>query len=160
VVAWAADNRAAIHREIETVFGPLELVLDLPHNTYEALSDGGAIIRKGSVRVRPGDLSVIPSHLSGDAVLVRATARVDGVLQSMSHGMGRTMARGACKPLAEAFDLAALRRAVRLPTGLEDASLRTEGPYAYRDLDACLALIDGYVDEVARFGVVGYMGHL
>lgn len=29
-----------------------------------------------------------------------------------------------------------------------------------RDLDTCLALIEGYVEEVARFGVIGYMGHL
>lgn len=160
VVGWAAANRAAIHREIEAVFGPLELVLDLPHNTYEALPEGGAIIRKGSVHLRPGEFSVIPSHMTGDVVLVRATEKVDGVLNSLSHGTGRKMSRGDCKPLAEAFDFAALRRAVMLPSGLQDASLRTEGPYAYRDLDECLALIDGYVEAVARFSVVGYMGHL
>jgi RNA-splicing ligase RtcB len=160
VVAWAAANRAAIHRELEAVFGPLELVLDLPHNTYEALPGGGAIIRKGSVHIRPGELSVIPSHMRGDVALVRATASVDRVLQSMSHGTGRTMPRGACKPLAEAFDFAGLRRAILMPTGLEDASLRTEGPYAYRDLDACLGLIDGYVELIERYAVIGYMGHL
>ncbi len=160
VVDWAAANRAAIHAEIEGVFGPLQLVLDLPHNTYEPLPAGGAIIRKGSVRLRPGDPSVIPSHMTGDVVLVRATERVDGVLNSLSHGTGRKMSRGDCKPLADAFDFAALRRSVLLPSGLQDTSLRTEGPYAYRDLDECLALIDGYVEVVSRYSVVGYMGHL
>lgn len=160
VVSWAAANRAAIHREIEAVFGPLELVLDLPHNTYEALPEGGAIIRKGSVHLRPGELSVIPSHMTGDVELVRATERVGRVLNSLSHGTGRKMSRGDCKPLADAFDFAALRRSVLLPSGLQDASLRTEGPYAYRDLDECLDLIDGYVETVSRFCVVGYMGHL
>lgn len=160
VVAWAAANRATIHEEIEAVFGPLELVLDLPHNSYETLPEGGAIIRKGSVHLRPGELSVIPSHMIGDVVLVRATEKVDGVLNSLSHGTGRKMSRGDCKPLADAFDFTALRRSILLPSGLQDASLRTDGPYAYRVLDECLGLIDGYVETVSRFSVVGYMGHL
>ena len=160
VVQWATNNRAKIHEEIEGVFGKTELVLDLPHNTYELLPNGGAIIRKGAVHLRPGELSVIPSHMSGDVVLVRATTKVEDILYSMSHGTGRKMSRGDCKPLADTFDFAALRKSVLLPSGVEDASLRTEGPYAYRDLEECLALIKGYVEEVARFGVVAYMGHL
>jgi RNA-splicing ligase RtcB len=160
VVEWAADNRAAVHEAIERTFGRCELVLDLPHNTYELLPDGGAVIRKGSVRVDPGALVVVPSHMSGDVVLVRATDRVSETLHSLSHGTGRTMSRSACKPLADRFDFAALRRAVLVPTGVEDASLRTEGPYAYRDLDECLALLAGYVQEEMRLAVVAYMGHL
>lgn len=160
VVGWATDNRARIHEEIEAVFGQCECILDLPHNTYERLPEGGAIVRKGSVRVEPGDVSVLPSHMTGDVLLVRATEKVTEILNSMSHGTGRMMSRSECKPLAETFDFAALRRSILLPFDLDDASLRTEGPYAYRDLDDCLALIDGYVTEEARFAVVGYMGHL
>lgn len=160
VVGWAADNRAAIHEAIAAEFGAMELVLDLPHNTYERLADGGAIVRKGSVHVRPGDLTILPSHMAGDVLLLRATGAVSEVLFSMSHGTGRKMARGECKPLADGYDFRAMRRRVLLPSGLEDASLRTEGPYAYRDLDECLALISGYVEPVTRFAVVGYMGHL
>ena len=160
VVGWAAENRAAIHDAIDRTFGRTELVLDLPHNTYEALPDGGAIIRKGSVRVRPGSLLVIPSHMSGDVVVARATERVAESLHSLSHGTGRTMSRADCKPLADAFDFEALRRAVMIPTGVQDASLRTEGPYAYRDLDECLALLDGSVTEENRLAVIAYMGHL
>lgn len=160
VVAWAANNRAAIHDAVARTFGPAELVLDLPHNTYELLADGGAVIRKGSVRVGPGDLVVIPSHMSGDVALVRATDRVAETLGSLSHGTGRTMSRGDCKPLADAFNFNALRRAVIIPEGVADASLRTEGPYAYRDLDECLGLLAGYVVEAERFAVIAYMGHL
>jgi hypothetical protein len=160
VVAWAADNRAAVHEALTSVFGHLDLVLDLPHNTYEILPDGGVIIRKGSVRVVPGDLSILPSHMSGDVVLVRATDRVGEILYSISHGTGRTMSRSDCKPLADRFDFAEMRRRILVPSGVSDASLRTDGPYAYRDLDECLALIDAYVEPVTRFAVVGYMGHL
>lgn len=160
VVAWAAENRAAIHEEIDRTFGRTELVLDLPHNTYEVTADGGAIIRKGSVRVEPGSMVVIPSHLSGDVVVARATERVAESLYSLSHGTGRKMSRAECKPLADGFDFAALRRAVLIPTGVSNASLRTEGPYAYRDLDECLGLLQGYVVEEGRLAVVAYMGHL
>ena len=160
VVQWAADNRAAIHEVIDAVFGPTELVLDLPHNTYEALSGGGAVIRKGSVHVSAGSVSVLPSHMTGDVVLVKATDQVGQILDSISHGTGRTMSRGDCKPLAESFDFAAMRERILIPTGVSDASLRTDGPYAYRDLDECLVLIDDYVVPVARFSVIAYMGHL
>jgi RNA-splicing ligase RtcB len=160
VVQWAAENRATIHQRIEEVFGATELILDLPHNTYEQLGDGSVIIRKGSVRMQPGDLSILPSHMSGDVVLIRAGDRVSEVLNSMSHGTGRKMSRSDCKPLAEEFDFAALRDSVLIPAGVEDASLRTDGPFAYRDLDECLGLISSYVEVVARFGVIGYMGHL
>lgn len=160
VVRWAADNRAAIHEKLELVFGRTELLLDLPHNTYEQLSDGAVIIRKGSVRLLPGQLSILPSHMSGDAVLVRAKCTVAQILNSMSHGTGRAMSRGDSKTMAETCDFARLRKSILIPLGVEDASLRTDGPFAYRDLDECLALIADYVDVVARFAVVGYMGHL
>ncbi|HEV7300659.1 MAG TPA: RtcB family protein [Tepidisphaeraceae bacterium] len=160
VVGWAAENRAAIHDAIDKTFGRCELVLDLPHNTYEPQADGGAIIRKGSVAVDAGELVVIPSHMSGDVALVRATDKVRECLRSLSHGTGRTMSRSDCKPLADGFDFAALRGSVLIASGVADASLRTEGPYAYRGLDECLALLEGYVVEEGRFAVVAYMGHL
>ena len=137
----------------------MDLVLDLPHNTYEMLDGGAVIIRKGSVRVTPGDLS-LPSHMSGDVVLVRATERVDEILNSISHGTGRKMSRSDCKPLADQFDFAAQRRQILIPTGVQNSSLRTDSPYAYRDLDECLALLDGYVEPITQFAVIGYMGHL
>ncbi len=160
VVKWAADNRAAIHDALARVFGELEVVLDLPHNTYEILNDGAVIIRKGSVFVTPGELSVLPSHMSGDVVLVRATERVGEILNSISHGTGRKMSRSDCKPLADSFDFDALRRKILIPTDVYDSSLRTDGPFAYRDLDECLALIEHYVATETRFSVIGYMGHL
>ena len=160
IVNWASENRAAIHEAIDRTFSRTELVLDLPHNTYEVMPNGGAIIRKGSVRVQPGSLVVIPSHMAGDVVVARATEQVEQSLHSLSHGTGRTMSRADCKPLADDFDFEALRQAVMIPTGVQDSSLRTEGPYAYRDLDECLSLLEGYVAEENRLAVIAYMGHL
>ena len=160
VVSWAAENRASIHEAINKVFGTVELVLDLPHNTYEILDDDAVLIRKGSVRVTPGDLSILPSHMSGDVLLVRATNRVEEIHNSISHGTGRKMSRGDCKALADEFDFASLRRRILIPAGVNDSSLRTDGPFAYRDLDECLALISDYVEPVTRYSVIAYMGHL
>ncbi|HEY2859117.1 MAG TPA: RtcB family protein [Terracidiphilus sp.] len=160
VVEWASNNRATIHERIERVFGQTELILDLPHNTFEQQSNGSVIIRKGSVRLMPGELSILPSHMSGDVVLVKGSERLGEVLNSMSHGTGRRMSRSECKPFADSFDYEKLRSAVLIPDGIEDSSLRTDGPFAYRDLDECLALISDYIDEVSRFSVIGYMGHL
>jgi RNA-splicing ligase RtcB len=158
VVEWASENRATIHRQLDSVFGETDLVLDLPHNTYKKCQDGGVIIRKGSVRLMPGEVSVLPSHMSGDVVLIRGGAKVNEV--SMSHGTGRRMSRADSKAIADAYDFDKLRKSIAIPDGVEDSSLRTDGPFAYRDLDECLGLISEYIEVVERFGVVGYMGHL
>jgi len=158
-VQWAYHNRTGVQQSLEQVFGSLELLLDLPHNTYERLDDS-VIIRKGSVKVEPGDLNIIPSNVGGDISLVRATERVNEILNSLSHGTGRIVSRGQCKVLAEGYDFSKLRQQVMMPDCLQTASLRTEGPYAYRDLDSCLGLLDGYIEEVERFSVIAYMGHL
>lgn len=157
---WAYDNRTGVQQTLEQIFGELELILDLPHNTYEYLSDGSVIIRKGTVKVTPGDLNIIPSNLGGDISLVRATEKVGEILNSLSHGTGRIVPRGECKELAESYDFTALRQRVMMPGCIQDASLRTEGPYAYRDLDKCLELLQEYIEEIERFSVIAYMGHL
>jgi RNA-splicing ligase RtcB len=160
IVSWAEENRATIQAVAEAELGPLELILDLPHNTFEPLAEGGAIVRKGAVHVKPGDLNIIPSHMAGDVALVKATGQVAESLESLSHGTGRAMSRGDCKPLAVTYDFNTLRKRVMIPSGIQNSSLRTEGPFAYRDLDACLELMTGYVELVERFAVVAYMGHL
>ena len=159
VVAWAEANRAAVRETLEKIAGPTEQVLDLPHNTFEKLDDA-VLIRKGAVKLVPGELSVIPSSMSGDVSLVRATRRVGDILFSMSHGTGRTMSRSEAKTAAAGFDFGSMRRRVLMPSFLTDASLNTEGPFAYRELDDCLGLVENYAREVRRFGVVAYAGHL
>jgi RNA-splicing ligase RtcB len=160
IVEWAMENRASIQSSIEAEFGPLEVILDLPHNTFEILADGSAIIRKGAVHVEPGDLNIIPSHMTGDAALVRATERVRDSLSALSHGTGRAMSRAECKPIADTYNFTALRERILIANGIHNASLRTEGPFAYRDLDACLSLLEGCIDVLDRYAVVGYLGHL
>ena len=98
--------------------------------------------------------------MSGDVALVRATENVSKVLNSLNHGTGRIMPRSEAKQYALQYEFDSLRQRVLMPSGLDDSSLRTEGPYAYRDLDDCLAVLTDYVEVVDRFAVIGYMGHL
>jgi tRNA-splicing ligase RtcB len=149
VVKGALANRAMIQETIEGFLGPLEL-----------LPNGGVIIRKGAVRVKPGELNVIPSHMVDDVTLVRGTPQVNDSLCSLSYGTGRAMYRSECKPLAESYDFKKMRNKIMIPSRIQDASLRTDGSFAYRDLDDCLAFLTGYVEEVERFSLVAYMGHL
>jgi hypothetical protein len=62
VVHWAADNRAAIHEKVKSVFGETELLLDLPHNTYEQRADGYARVQCGFCRGK--FLSFLPTCLA------------------------------------------------------------------------------------------------
>ena len=105
-------------------------------------------------------VGVFPSHMSGDVVLVQAKKKGAGNSEFHEPRDGAGDVVKATARLADAYDFAGLRKSILIPSGVEDASLRTDGPFAYRDLDDCMNLIQDYVDVVLRFGVVGYMGHL
>ncbi|HOR00308.1 MAG TPA: RtcB family protein [Anaerolineae bacterium] len=160
VCKWARANRLAIARLLQRRFGPCQALLDQSHNSFEPLPGGGSIVRKGTVHAEPGDLAVIPSSMNGDVALVRAKEGVRRALWSLSHGTGRVMSRSEAKAHADAFDYAALRRQVYIPATISDASIRTEAPFCYRDLDACLGLIGELCEEVERFAPFAYLGQV
>jgi RNA-splicing ligase RtcB len=142
---------------VEHRFGSLDILVHRDHNHYEVAGDG-VIIRKGSVKLRPGETTVVPSNLDGDVVLVMATDAVDTVLQSMCHGTGRVMSRSDAKEVAESYSFTELRQRIYIPSAISDASIKTEAPFCYRDLDACLRLLDGFVVEERRFAPFAYLG--
>ena len=82
------------------------------------------------------------------------------ILNSMSHGTGRRMSRSDCKPFADSYDYANLRRSLLVPSGVEDSSLRTDGLFAYRDLDECLALIACRVPTAWRSAKIAVIARL
>lgn len=160
VVDWARENRNTIALSVREHFGNCEVVLDLDHNGFEKLEDGKVIIRKGAVQVNPGSRAIIPSSMSGDVALVKATDGVADALFSLSHGTGRIMSRSQAKQASAQFDFTGLRKAVYIPSYIDNSSLRTEGPYCYRPLNDCLALISTLAQEEDRFAVIAYLGHL
>jgi len=159
VCEWAKDNRYAIFNILEKHFGRLRVVLDKNHNHFELVADG-VIIRKGAVKVTPGELTVVPSNMNGDVVLISATQEVENTYYSLCHGTGRVMSRGDAKEYASTFDHDALREKIYIPSMIANDNIKTDAPFCYRDLDSCLALIDNLIHIENRFSVFAYIGQM
>lgn len=159
VCEWAKENRFAIYRIVEKYFGKLTLLLDKNHNHFEH-TDEGVIIRKGAVRVAPGELTVVPSNMDGDVVLISATSEVEKTYNSLCHGTGRVMSRSDAKEFAETFDYEALRQRIYIPAMIANESIKTDAPFCYRNLDDCLELIDTLLHVEKRFSVFAYLGQM
>jgi len=160
VVDWAKQNRDAVRESVAKVFGRLEIIADIPHNTFEFVDDGRVVLRKGSVRANPGSLSILPSSMTGQVAAVTATEAVSECLNSLSHGTGRAVSRGDAKAISAEFDFSQLRSQIYIPQFIQDSSLRSEIPACYRTLDNCLELIAPLVDVARTYDVIAYLGHL
>ncbi|NOX59522.1 MAG: hypothetical protein GXP29_11785 [Planctomycetes bacterium] len=162
---WAKNNRAAVLEIAERHLGrfvdlyPEVEVLDRDHNHYEE-TGVGMLIRKGAQRVEAGQLAVIPSNLMDDVVIVRATENVEQTMNCLPHGTGRTMSRSDAKRATESYDFEGMRRTVYIPEQIANASIRTEAPICYRNLDEGLAMIEPYIEVIERFVPVAYIGQL
>ena len=159
VCEWAKENRFTIFKILEKYFGRLHLVLDKNHNHFE-MADDGVIIRKGAVKVTPGEQTVVPSNMNGDVVLLTATSEVIHTYNSLCHGTGRVMSRGDAKAFAATFDYDALREKIYIPNMIANDNIKTDAPFCYRDLDSCLGLIDHLVQIDKRYSVFAYLGQM
>lgn len=159
IVFWAEQNRLAIMNVLEHIYGQCDIVVHNNHNHYEFTPEG-VIIRKGAVRLLPGELSVLPSHMTGETALVRGKPALKETLYSISHGTGRTMSRSDAKMASKGYDFSLLRRQIDIPVSISDDSIKTDAPYCYRDIDAVMQLLDDLVEEMERFTPLGYIGHL
>ena len=108
----------------------------------------------------PGELTVIPSHLDGDVVLVRATENVANVLNSLNHGTGRIMPRSDAKQLVGDYDYDGLRRKIYIPEIIRNASIKTEAPFCYKNLDECLKMVRTLIVIEKRFTPFAYLGQI
>jgi len=159
VCQWAENNRFALADIVAKYFGELEIILDRDHNNFE-LTDDGVIIRKGAIKIKPGELAVLPSNLDGDAVLVRATEKVSETYYSLNHGTGRIMSRADAKIQAKNYDYNKLRERIYIPEMISNASIKTEAPFCYRDLDDCLNLMPDLIKIEKRFSPFAYLGQI
>ena len=120
----------------------------------------GVILRKGAVKVEPGEMNIIPSSMSGKVALVRSTDKVVETLCSLSHGTGRAMSRSDCKKVYGEYNFTDLRKRILVPDRVSDESLRTDIPDAYRGFEECLNLLEEFIDVEDIYDLVGYIGHL
>ncbi|MFY0606407.1 MAG: RtcB family protein [Cyclobacteriaceae bacterium] len=159
VCNWAEDNRRAVLQIVERHFGKTTVILDKNHNHFEKMDDH-VIIRKGASKLEPNEITVVPSHMTGDIVTVRAKESVKSVFNSMCHGTGRTMSRSDAKAFSNSFDYDQMREDIYIPEAIQNISIKTDAPYCYRDLDDCMSLIDDLVEVVQRFRPIAYLGQI
>lgn len=159
VCNWAKANRSAVLKIVEKHFGKTEIILDKNHNHFEIKEDY-VIIRKGASKLNPNELTVIPSNMIGDIVLVKGTSKVNEVYTSMCHGTGRTMSRSEAKIHSKYYDYGKLREQIYIPSQIGNESIKTDAPYCYRDLDECLALITDLIEVQNRFKPMAYLGQI
>jgi len=159
VCDWAEANRSAVLKIVEKHFGKTEIILDKNHNHFE-IRENHVIIRKGASKLNPNELTVIPSNMIGDIVLVKGTSKVNDVYNSMCHGTGRTMSRSEAKIHSKDYNYSKLREKIYIPNQIGNESIKTDAPYCYRDLDECLSLIDHLIEVQNRFKPMAYLGQI
>ena len=156
---WARGNRHEITHMLEAFYGQTEIVFDRPHNFY-IQRDNRAFIYKGSVKLSPGEETVIPSNLDGEMAIVQANNKIFEIEGAMSHGTGRLMRRALAKVLSYTYDFDGLKKRIIISEGISNASLRGELPYGYRKLDDCLSLLDEVAQTTKRLTTVAYIGQI
>lgn len=143
-------------------------VFDAPHNLVWPSTDGAWLHRKGACPARgPAPEDDGPFRYTGDPVLVPgsmgapsyvlAGAGCDAALASACHGAGRSLARGAAKVAAEAFDEEMARLVVVTPVDADAPAVRLrrdivqslrdrlmeEAPHAYKDVGPVVRSVEG-----------------
>lgn len=160
VISWAKSNREAIGNDIEKLFGKPVQALDVAHNLIEKKRNGAVILRKGCVQANPGGVTILPSHMAGDAALLRVEAGVAECMNSLCHGTGRSMSRTDARRIVGEEDCVNAREKVYIPPAIKDSRILVHTPKNYRNLDDALNLIGDRVTVLERFSPIAFIGGL
>jgi tRNA-splicing ligase RtcB len=157
-VGWAQDyartNRAemmelvleALHRHLPP-FDITREAVNCHHNYVEREQHFGErvwLTRKGAIRVRRGELGIIPGSMGARSYIVRGKGNADA-FDSCAHGAGRRMSRNAAK---KRFSVADLREQTEGVVCRKDPGVIDEIPGAYKDIDEVMANQSDLVEVV------------
>jgi tRNA-splicing ligase RtcB len=161
---WAELNRRQMMDRVEAAFRKqasvhrFERLVDIHHN-YAAPEDHagrhGIVHRKGAVRAGVGEAVLIPGSMGTASFVGEGLGNADA-FESCQHGAGRVLGRNAAKRLktsAEVFEEMA-------GWGIEFVSnepktAAEEAAFAYKDIDAVMALSADLVRPVTRLRPLG-----
>jgi tRNA-splicing ligase RtcB (3'-phosphate/5'-hydroxy nucleic acid ligase) len=104
------------------------------------------VTRKGAVRVREGELGIIPGSMGARSFIVRGKGNADA-FNSCSHGAGRKMSRGEAKRKFTLADMEAQTQGVECR---KDADVIDEIPGAYKSIQEVMDNQSDLVDIVAE----------
>ena len=154
--AYARVNRDLMMRNVMTALGalgtlpPFEASLEAVncHHNYVSreahFGESVIVTRKGAVRVRAGELGIIPGSMGARSFIVRGKGSPES-FDSCSHGAGRAMSRTRAKKVFTLADHAAATAGVECR---KDADVLDETPGAYKSIDAVMAAQADIVDIV------------
>ncbi|MFH1440078.1 MAG: RtcB family protein [Candidatus Woesearchaeota archaeon] len=149
VIEYAKNNRKKLLYIVEEICSQdSKLLVDRVHNFIE-VSNSEVIYRKGAVKVESGDLTVIPSSMSGYATLVMANENIGTLEYSLPHATGRRISRRDAKQ--HSYFLDGFPSGIYVPYFISPEGLNEELPENYRKLDEILGKIAGYVSIKATF---------
>lgn len=92
------------------------------------------VTRKGAVRVRKGELGIIPGSMGAKSYIVKGTGNTDS-FNSCSHGAGRAMGRKEAK---RRFTMEQFNAETEGVECKKDESVLDEIPSAYKDIDVVM----------------------
>ncbi|MBU4086481.1 MAG: RtcB family protein [Nanoarchaeota archaeon] len=146
LIGFGLQNRKNILDLIQNMAkNRMEIVSNHPHNTVE-LDDEQVTYRKGAIKLLPGEITVIPSSMGGDALIVRAKPQIVELENSMCHGTGRKISRSSAK--SRDFDFTDLRKRVFIPSFIRDKNIQSEHPDCYRKIEEVYPAIRQYLDLI------------
>lgn len=160
-LSWAQDyaqtNRtlmmqaamAAIAKELSIPVEGAALAVNCHHNYVSKEKHFGEnvyVTRKGAVRVRKGELGIIPGSMGARSFIVRGKGNREA-FNSCSHGAGRSMSRGEAKRRFTLADMEAQTAGVECR---KDADVIDEIPSAYKSIQAVMDNQNDLVDIVAE----------
>lgn len=185
---WAKKNRDAVIQVIQEVYGPIfetpfTVQFDNAHNLFH--HDGDEVtIYKGANRLLPGQLSVIPSSMTGSMQLIEGTQALESVNFALLHGTGRRMSRGEAKEILHEkatpegeYDFSEFRLSekpqsdeekreawrehkIYVPSTISNRSIGTEYPGAYRSLSESVSKVGRLIKTINIFRPIAYIGQL
>jgi tRNA-splicing ligase RtcB (3'-phosphate/5'-hydroxy nucleic acid ligase) len=158
-VEWAQEF-ARLNREVmmQSVVRAVKSVITKPFDTHlEAVNchhnyvsrehhfgKDILVTRKGAVRVRQGELGIIPGSMGARSYIVRGRGNADS-FDSCSHGAGRKMSRTEAR---KRFTLEEHRAATAGVECRKDKDVIDETPAAYKDIDAVMEAQKDLVEVV------------
>jgi len=172
VINSAEENRRKILALIAKLYGKLEAVSDLPHNTLDLEANKGFVrVYKGSINIQGyQERLLLPSSMGQPMILYYPGVAVgESSLWGVPHGTGRKMARGKV-PKQEVGRVNPLTvnwpRGRHLMTPSNSLLPATELPDCYRPLEAVEKIMEenGLLEfkkenELEYLDVIAYIGH-
>jgi tRNA-splicing ligase RtcB len=161
---WAELNRRQMMDRAEAAFRKLasvhrfERLVDVHHN-YAAPEDHagirGIVHRKGAVRAGEGDAVLIPGSM-GTASYIGEGLGNAASFETCQHGAGRTLGRNAAKRAKTSAEVFAEMAAWGIEfISNEPRTAAEEAAFAYKDIEAVMALSADLVRPVTRLRPLG-----